>query len=904
MVRAEDGNFVGMLFYNSNAQQISIKHSESGKAIINYRAAGGILDMYFLFGGSADTVIQQYNNLVGKPVLPPFWALGFQQCAWPYKDLDMMKAALKGYNDGGWPIETMWADIYYMDRYINFVVNENTDPSQAAPFNGLKDWVQELHADDMYFVPIVDAGIAVKSDKNGENFFETFRDERGAFLRSAQYPLKHAGVLIAEVWPGLCAFTDFLTPEGQNFWATGLDYLHSQIDFDGVWLDMNEIANFCEVGECPDKVTSEPGKRPSEESLTHDEDASKYASAPFTPGGPLWKKTISMDAYSAYNDLGYDMYHFHNLYATLETKATYQWMTNGDSVFGNKRPLIVSRASFPGHGQYGQVWQGDNHARLQNMQGSIAQMINFAMMGIPFNGADVCGFTGHTPPALCARWTQVGAFSPFFRNHYAEENEAEGADATTPHEFFLPEFEPFWPGMKKAIAQRYSLLRFMYTKLYRQSAYGEPVIRSMIYDFPDDEEVYGIQDSFLWGRELKVSIPMEAEETPSAYETYIPASRWLCLNDFKILDVASGAKTTLPNGFDEVNLHLREGSIIPMQDSEGVTRTAQLLTKGTQFIIFADKGGYAEGSIFIAAGKNRDEPQIEMALTYSAHTLQITRSDPGWTKLNPAEHPNAGIEYLMIVDSVVAAGTTPLFACAVNEKMESRSLVTERVGTGIKVTKEMDDTESFDIFSLLKISIGRKGEDFNYCERAYEVVSSVSDVSANAKIEKILGKRGDAAAKRLHFTAEMFSDDIVNIRIDEEAGNRFLVPDRPQPVPSNKDINAHVKVSVDAPFSATVLDAGGAELLTIADRGLQFADYYVELTTQVQTDRNIFGLGERVGEMILKPGTYTSWARDVPSPIEDGKWPGNNDYSVQPVYFTKHASTSRFHAVYNHNANA
>ena len=56
---------------------------------------------------------------------------------------------------------------------------------------------------------------------------------------------------------------------------------------------------------------------------------------------------------------------------------------------------------------------------------SLPQLSSMGLVGSPWVGADIGGFTGHADPELYARWIELGTFYPFMRTHNYQSTRAQ-----------------------------------------------------------------------------------------------------------------------------------------------------------------------------------------------------------------------------------------------------------------------------------------------------------------------------------------------------------------------------------------------------------------------------------------------------------------------------------------------
>ena len=72
------------------------------------------------------------------------------------------------------------------------------------------------------------------------------------------------------------------------------------------------------------------------------------------------------------------------------------------------------------------------------------------------------------------------------------------------------------------------------------------------------------------------------------------------------------------------------------------------------------------------------------------------------------------------------------------------------------------------------------------------------------------------------------------------------------------------------------------------------------VTEQGDKFRGIFGLGERASfDFFIKDGVYSLWSKDIPTPIDQGKFPAANMYGVHPYFMYKHKAGSWVGILYN-----
>jgi alpha-glucosidase (family GH31 glycosyl hydrolase) len=575
--RKNSTSFIGFAFLNSNPQELIIgeKNQITGLTNINQITIGGIIELLIINGNSANEVLRKYHNIIGNPALPNFWALGWHQSRWGYKNTSELQAVIENYNKYKIPLDTIWSDIDYLLNKTNFSYDQEN-------YKDLPQFINQTKKEGINYVPILDIGIPII---NEDKYYQLGK-KLNVFIKS-----NYTGDdLVNEVWPGNCVFPDFTNyDKAKTLWTTGLHDINENLNFDGIWLDMNEPSGF-QVGEIP------------YENL--DQRKNAYSNLSYEPGlgRDLYKlnnHSLSLNGivnpeFAPFNTL----FNLKPLGVFYENKITYEYFTN----IKKRRPFLLSRSSFMGMNRYSNIWLGDDFSNYQNMTSSIPAIFNAQMYGFNLVGSDICGLVTNTTDDLCARWIALGSFYPFSRNH-------NNNDTISQEPYALG--EKTLDSAKKNIRIKYSLLRYYYTQLYINSIEGGVFFQPMAFQFSDVEEF--VEDDKILNQQIMLGKnilfnPILSDNIEDV-EFAFPNTNWnkfpkgeifLKKDENEDLKKNNFTRKSLSGKFSDLHLFIKGGSIIPFYniiDNENILRTRDLENIGLSLIINPDENGYAEGDL-------------------------------------------------------------------------------------------------------------------------------------------------------------------------------------------------------------------------------------------------------------------------------------------------------------------
>lgn len=246
---------------------------------------------------------------------------------------------------------------------------------------------------------------------------------------------------------------------------------------------------------------------------------------------------------------GSDPRGMHNYYTYLYNKAVFELL---QEYRGENEAVLFARSATAGSQRFPVHWGGDCSANYPSMAETLRGGLSFAMSGFSFWSHDISGFENTATADLYKRWTAFGLLSTHSRLHGSGSYRVPwlfDEEACRVTEFFT--------------RLKCRLMPYIYRNAVEAHEEGVPVMRPMVFEYPDDPAVRYLDMQYMLGDAL-LAAPVFREDHRAEY--YIPRGVW---TDFFTGETKEGGRWYQGTyDYFSLPLYVRPGTILVLGNSE------------------------------------------------------------------------------------------------------------------------------------------------------------------------------------------------------------------------------------------------------------------------------------------------------------------------------------------------
>jgi alpha-D-xyloside xylohydrolase len=466
----------------------AIGRASFGTNITEFRAeACKEIDYWITVGENPKELLQKYSAATGTAPEYPSDMTGLWQCKLRYRTQEEVLQVARDCKAHQVPIDVIVIDYFHWTYQGDWKFDSKYWPNPKA-------MIDELHSMGIKVVVSVWPSV----DKRSENFNEM--NEKGLLIRTERGGAQTYDYL------GDCVEYDATNPEAREFVWNKCKQNYYDLGVDNFWLDNSE----------PDYVT-------------YDFDHYRYALGPALECSNIWPQYFSRTFYDNETAMG-------------------------------KQPVNLLRSCWAGSQKYGNViWSGDVPSTFEAFRDQLQAGLNMGLAGIPWWTTDIGGFMTDdvSDPAfqqLLIRWYEFAVFTAVFRMHgdrgpYTIPNLDDrdfggGCQHTGQPNELWSYGEDNYKIMKKYLNIRLEMKPYIEKLFHEAHTDGSPLVRTMFYEFPDDDKCWNTYDQYMFGDEYLVA-PILTQDTWER-EVYLPKGTWKDTRDGKIYEGGTSIKAAAP----------------------------------------------------------------------------------------------------------------------------------------------------------------------------------------------------------------------------------------------------------------------------------------------------------------------------------------------------------------------